>query len=50
MPYAASFSGFGATRYSLAKPPIVLISVTPGTVRSCGLISQSWISRRSVAV
>jgi len=41
---------FGATRYSLSKPPIELISVTPGTVRSCGLMIQSWISRRSVGV
>jgi hypothetical protein len=29
---------------------MVLISVTPGTLRSCGLMIQSWISRRSVGV
>ena len=31
-------------------PPIVLTSVTPGTVRICGLMTQSWISRRSVTL
>ena len=29
---------------------MVLTSVTPGTVRSCGRITQSWIVRRSIGV
>jgi hypothetical protein len=27
-----------------------LISATPATLRNCGLMIQSWISRRSVGV
>lgn len=39
--YAARRFGSGAIWYSLANPPMVLISATPGTLRNCGLMIQS---------
>ena len=47
-PCATSRSGRGVTCTSFTKPPMLFTSVTPGTVRSCGLITQSWSVRRSV--
>ena len=42
--------GSGSTWNCRSKPPMVLTSMTPGTLRSCGLMIQSWIVRRSVSV
>ena len=49
-PSATSRAGSGVMWIWRAKPPMVLTSVTPGTLRSCGRTTQSCNVRRSVAV
>ena len=48
-PAPASFSGEARTSNCLSFPPIVLISATPGTERSLGLIKRSWMRFSSMS-
>ena len=38
------------TWYCFSKPPQVLTSATPGTLRNCGFTTQSCNTRNSVGV
>ena len=48
--YAINLAGSGRTWNCFSKPPMVLTSLTPATLRNCGLMIQSCAVRRSLGV